>query len=279
MPEDRDYDYVVGKLPRKDKSGKDASGDRIGKGGRHREDGTFSGMAYDLQVVDSDPTKPVPAPPPRVITRTEYVDRTPSLEEELIYMGVSKAVDFGLNKAEEGIRHLWNRHLEKKEEARRQKILEQRRQAAERAKTVTQSPPARSSAPSTQEQSPVVLPADFDGAYHDYTVDMTSEQAQKKLFEAFVFQYLCMKNLNELAHARIVDTAGNVIEGRTVVAKLSNPDVVRSINSLLASNPALLNEWQAKALSDALGRELVQDACFIPIQRRELIAPFMQQEQ
>ena len=274
MAEERDYDYVVGKLPRKDKSGNDASGDKIGKGGRHREDGTFSGMAYDLKVVDSDPTKPVPPPPPRVITRTEYVDRTPSLGEELVYLGVSKAVDFGLQKAEEGIRHLWNQHRMKKEEERRQRILNQRRQEFERTQS-SQQTASVSDSTAVKTQQPVVLPADFDGAYQNYTIDMTSEEAQKKLFEAFVFQYLCMKNLNELAHARIVDVAGNVVEGREVVAKLSNPKVVQSINQLLACNPSLLNEWQAKALSDALGRELIRDEHFIPIRRSELIAPFV----
>lgn len=33
MPEERDFDYVVGKLPRRDKDGNDTTGDRIGKGG------------------------------------------------------------------------------------------------------------------------------------------------------------------------------------------------------------------------------------------------------
>ena len=46
MSEERDFDYVVGKLPRKDKDGNDTTGDRIGKGGRHRGDGTYSAVAY-----------------------------------------------------------------------------------------------------------------------------------------------------------------------------------------------------------------------------------------
>ena len=33
MPEERDFDYVVGKLPRRDKDGNDTTGDRIGKVG------------------------------------------------------------------------------------------------------------------------------------------------------------------------------------------------------------------------------------------------------
>ena len=271
MTEERDYDFVVGKLPRKDKNGKDASRDKIGKGGRHREDGTFSGMAYDLKVVDNDPTKQKPAPLPRLITRTEYVDRTPSLEETLIYMGVSKAMDFGFQKAEEGIRYLWKRHRQKREEEISQKAQRQNAQEARKNRTAQC---LYNTASSNQAPRQVVLPGDFDSAYYDYTIDMASEEAQRKLFEAFVFQYLCMKNLNELSHARIIDMSGNIIEGRDVIAKLSNPDVVSNINRLLVSNPSLLNEWQAKALGDALGRELVQDEHFIPIRQNELMAPF-----
>lgn len=62
MPEEKDFDYVVGKLPRRDKDGNDTTGDRIGKGGRHRDDGTYSAVAYDLEVVDEDPTKKAPEP-------------------------------------------------------------------------------------------------------------------------------------------------------------------------------------------------------------------------
>ncbi|MDE5950117.1 MAG: hypothetical protein K2H12_00860 [Acetatifactor sp.] len=57
MPEDRDYDIVVGKLPRKDKDGKDTTGDKIGRGGRHREDGTYSSVVYDIEVVDNLPER------------------------------------------------------------------------------------------------------------------------------------------------------------------------------------------------------------------------------
>lgn len=62
MAEDRDYDYVVGKLPRKDKDGKDTTSDRIGKGGRHREDGTYSSVVYDIEVVDKPPVQGEPTP-------------------------------------------------------------------------------------------------------------------------------------------------------------------------------------------------------------------------
>lgn len=74
MEDNRDFDYVIGKLPRKDKDGNDVTRDRMGKGGRHRENGTFSVMPYDLKVVENDPAKPFPRPQPQVIVRNQYVE-------------------------------------------------------------------------------------------------------------------------------------------------------------------------------------------------------------
>ena len=54
MDNNQGFDVIIAKLPRQDKEGKDISGDRIGRGGRHREDGTYSGVAYDIQIIDKD---------------------------------------------------------------------------------------------------------------------------------------------------------------------------------------------------------------------------------
>ena len=52
MPEERDYDLAIYKVPRKDKDGRDITGDKIGPGGRHRGNGTYSGVAYDPELLD-----------------------------------------------------------------------------------------------------------------------------------------------------------------------------------------------------------------------------------
>ena len=54
MPEKRDYDLAIYKVPRKDKNGNDITGDKVGAGGRHREDGTYSGVAYDAEILDEE---------------------------------------------------------------------------------------------------------------------------------------------------------------------------------------------------------------------------------
>ena len=109
MSEERDFDYVVGKLPRKDKDGNDTTGDRIGKGGRHRGDGTYSAVAYDLEVVDEDPTKVVP-PEPQVIVRREVVEveKRPTRYEDLpwyqqlIVDGIKQALPIIVDRAVDG---------------------------------------------------------------------------------------------------------------------------------------------------------------------------------
>lgn len=117
----------------------------------------------------------------------------------------------------------------------------------------------------------ISLPADVDTAYQNYTINMTSEEAQKELFEAFVLQYLSMKKIQRLSNARIVDAEGNVITGTKAMKKLADSNIINSINQVLSSNPMLLNEWEAKALTEALGRELIQNDCYMPIKRSELL--------
>lgn len=84
MSEEREFDYVVGKLPRKDKNGNDTTNDHIGKGGRHRDNGTYSAVAYDLKIVDEDPTKIVPTEPQIIVRRESVeVEKRPTRYEDL----------------------------------------------------------------------------------------------------------------------------------------------------------------------------------------------------
>ena len=58
MADNKDFDYGICKIPRVDKNGNDITNDRIGKGGRHRDDGTYSGPVYDVEMVKHDPSQP-----------------------------------------------------------------------------------------------------------------------------------------------------------------------------------------------------------------------------
>lgn len=91
----KDYDYYKVKVPRKDKSGMDITTDKILKGGRRRDNGTFSGLAYDFEKLD-DTTNYQPSSTP--LTEDNDADGILgllgiSLLGAAIFSGVKKAVN------------------------------------------------------------------------------------------------------------------------------------------------------------------------------------------
>lgn len=282
MSEDRDFDYVVGKLPRKDKDGKDTTGDKIGKGGRHRDDGTFSSMAYDLEVVDKDPTKPIPTPPPKVIVRREPVpvERQPVRYEDLPWWGqiLADVTDDLLNELKNRAldsfdRWLWERRR-KKEEARRMAKIDQQQRTTDaqpiRSNQIQEEKTATSELSVSDKSAAPGIPDGFDSAYEQYTIHMTSEEAQKELLDAFVLYVLSARKVWRVSHAEIKDTAGNIADGKAMIEKLSNPALLENINHILDHNPALLEEWQSIALSSILGHRVVEEGKFVPIEINNL---------
>ena len=55
--DNKDYEEYKVKVPKYDKEGNDITGDKLGKGGRHRGYGTFSAMAYDFQPLEESESK------------------------------------------------------------------------------------------------------------------------------------------------------------------------------------------------------------------------------
>ena len=217
MLEERDFDYVVGKLSRKDKNGNDTTRDRLGKGGRHRDDGTYSAVVYDLEVVGEDPVKAV-SPKPQIIVQHEIIEeeRQPQcvddlpLGQQLIYQvaevaiscvvagvfylagreGFKAAVDYGKRK--------YTKYKVSKSAAPK-KILKVDK-VWKNFTIVT--------LPST---STIVLD-EIDTAYRNYSINMTSEEIQKEFVDAFILRLLSEKKLWEIAHANIADSAGGITD-------------------------------------------------------------------
>lgn len=273
MSEDRDFDYVIGKLPRKDKDGNDTTGDRIGKGGRHRDDGTYSAVAYDLEVVDEDPTQMIP-PEPQVIVRREVVEveRQPQsvedlpLGQQLIYHAAEVAIPYVVD----GVFYLAGQGINAAVNFGKRKYAEHKAAKS----TIQKKKPLKANG--EQKNTEIVsalttaLPDEIDAAYENYSINMTSEEAQKEFVDAFILRLLSEKKLWKIAHANIVDASGNIIDGRAMIDKLSSPLMLENINTILNNNPALLETWQTMALEEILGRELVVDSCYIPIEAHDL---------
>ena len=279
MSESQDYDYVIGKLPRKDKDGRDTTKDKMGKGGRHREDGTFSSMPYDLEVLDSDPTKPAKdysstiTPPPRERRSVRYEDLSPL--EQILVDGIQRLVDglseYATYKITEGIEKWFEkRRLKKQKEqlAQKKKVptatAVKKKPQPQASQTVAEKPIE------TKSTTSVIIPDEFTRAFDQYTVNMTSDEAQKELLDAFVLYVLSAKKVWKVAHANIVDSNGKQINGSKMLDALSNTSIIESINSIIANNPALLEEWQSIALEGLLGRDIITDGQYVPLEATDL---------
>ena len=273
MPKEKDFDYVVGKLPRRDKDGNDTTGDRIGKGGRHRDDGTYSAVAYDLEVVDEDPTKK--APEPTVIVQREVVEveKQPTRYADLPWYGqlICDGIEMVMPYVVDGLVNLTERGInagisavKRKAAAKREKRVQQKKEV------IAHIEPSESAQMATTPEKATTVLDEIDAAYENYSINMTSEEAQKEFVDAFILRVLSEKKLWKIAHANIVDPAGNITDGRAMIDKLSSPLMLKNINTILKNNPALLETWQTIALEDILGRELIVDSCYVPIEGQAL---------
>lgn len=119
-------------------------------------------------------------------------------------------------------------------------------------------------------QSESRIPAtDFDFVYKEYQINMTSEEVQKELIDIFMLEVIKAKKIWKVSHANITDAKdpnGAHLEAKVLIEKLSSPEVLKNINALLESKPELLEEWEVLALSDILGRSLMENGQFIPIE-------------
>ena len=280
MTDGRDFDYGICKIPRKDKDGNDISNDRIGRGGRHRSDGTYSGPVYDVEVVDGDPSVPR--------TKTVYRDRTVVIEKEppvwkllaadLVREYAPGLIDKGVDKAVASARNWWSDRKEKKAAERLAKYETQRTQeAAPRLKAdqvLREAQRRENTSVAESGSSAVSVQDEFDSAYEQYTIHMTSEEAQKELIDIFILTIMREKKIQRLRHARVEDAAGHIVDGADLVKRLADPAVMKSINCILEQRPDLLDEMQETYLTSLLGRELIIDSRFIPIESSEISKVF-----
>lgn len=111
----------------------------------------------------------------------------------------------------------------------------------------------------------------FDEAYEKYMHDMTSKEAQRELIDIFILSVMLTAKIRKLSTARIIKDGGapgEYIEGQDIILKLSEPKYVASINQILENNPLLLEEKSA-TLSEILGRSIVLNCQYIPIESNQ----------
>lgn len=273
---DEDYDLVVYKVPKIDKNGKEISGDKVGSGGRRRDDGTLSSMAYDPVVLDDEAQRRLSGP-------KRYEDY--SLPEQVVINAAEQltysVMDYASYKVKEGLeigfnflKGKWHDHKRAKEEKRKERLVmiwsrettekaegEKKNQMVESNGTMVTTKPQKNI--STTDES-------FESTYEQYRINMTSEEAQKELIDIFVLTIMREKKMQRLRHAQIQDASGQIVDGSDLVKKLADPSVIKSINSVLEKNPGLLGEMQETYLTEVLGRELIVNSRYVPIESVEI---------
>lgn len=270
MPEKRDYDLAIYKVPRKDKNGNDITGDKVGSGGRHRGDGTYSGVAYDPEILDEEAERRLSGP-------VRYEDLSPvgQIFVDGFEIAFTKLMDYASDCLLEGFDNwLYNRR-QKKEAKRRdemKKVTEKVRKPMTKAESILQEERVKkSTSVAASRINTIIMPDEFDIAHEQYSANMTSEEAQKELLDAFILYVLAVKKLNKVAHAKVIDSDENITDGRSMIDKISAPVVIEKINNILEHNPGLLEEWQTIALSDILGGALIKEDKLIPINGEKLL--------
>lgn len=270
MPEKRDYDLAIYKVPRKDKNGNDITGDKVGAGGRHREDGTYSGVAYDPEILDEEAERRLSGP-------VRYEDLSPvgQIFVDGFEIAFTKLMDYASDRLLEGVDNwLYNRRQKKeaKRRAEMKKETEKIRKPMTKAESILQEERVKkSTSVAASRINTIIMPDEFDIAYEQYSANMTSEEAQKELLDAFILYVLAVKKLNKVAHAKVTDSDENITDGRSMIDKISAPVVIEKINNILEHNPGQLEEWQTIALSDILGGALTKEDKLIPINGEKLL--------
>lgn len=285
MTENRDYDIVKGKLPRADKYGQDVTGDHLGKGGRHRKDGTYSAVVYDLEIVDPDSdgypeTIQYVAPSQTETKPIQYEDlpwwgqlivdiaevTIPIVIDELTYTAKQSFNKWLANHRKHNVTKMSSK---KASSIKAKAFVGEATPKSKAENSLDMSNPTTNN-PCTGHPISISMPSEFHYAYEHYSTNMTSEEAQKELLDAFILYILSLKKLHKVANANIYDVSGNIIDGHKLIELATNTEIIMQINCIVQNNPKLLDEWQSIALSDILGRAIIHDSHYIPIDEQIL---------
>lgn len=122
----------------------------------------------------------------------------------------------------------------------------------------------------SKDEFSTIAEQSLDTAFNSYKENMSSEEAQRELLEAFILHLVSIKKFQRVANADVTNTAGNIIDEKNMIAALCNEDFLESVNAIIRNNPTLLNEQQLHALSEILGYNVFDGKAVIPISAKAI---------
>ncbi len=262
MKIDQEFDIARCKVPRKDKQGNDITGDALGGGGRHRPNGTISGMAYDFEIIDESF-----CPEERDSLRTVTYDDLPWWGQ-LVSDVIETTLPLLLDKLTEAGKKRFSVWLD---EHRKKKCENSILNCPEPKKNKRFQTKAERLLYEAERQKVIVaLPSYVQNAYSQYSINMTSEEAQKELIDAVILHILSVHKFWRVANASITDNDNSITNGKVMITQICNSPLIDEMNILLSKNPSLIDEWQAMVLSNIVGYEVIADSAYIPFTGQKL---------
>lgn len=109
---------------------------------------------------------------------------------------------------------------------------------------------------------------EVDEQFEEYSVNMTSEEAQRHVISATWYAIRLAAELRQLSNVCIKENGElpkNAYEWQRSFERLATHNIADSINSILESNESLLSSSEVVSLSDLLGVKLISDGEYVPI--------------
>ncbi len=253
---DRDYDIAIAKIPRTDRSGNDITEDKLGGGGRHRSDGTISGMAYDFEIIDKDRLfnidreKHVPELSKEVSLKDMLIENllvliVGCIFDELVLPASKKKIKKLIANTKPVLTGILDSIRGK--ETRAEQIL---REYEEKKAALT--------VPNTEEESVEENGVEF----------VTSEEEKRIIINMRCYAILLANEIQKYSKICIIrDTdLDEYIEERLKFEKLMTQDTMNGIQSLLENKEQFcLDEMTVRILSEFHARNVVLESKCMPI--------------
>lgn len=102
------------------------------------------------------------------------------------------------------------------------------------------------------DQSNINSVINVEDAYYEYRENMSSEEAQRELIEALILYIESIRKVERVANANVIDSEGNIVDGRKLLNKLFEAGVFSSALKILHDNPKLLSNSQILLLHESI---------------------------
>lgn len=229
MGDEGDFDWVKGKVAKRDKSGNEIARGSLGSGGTRREDGTLSAMAYDLEYLSGGDS-----------SSAEGRGLSPEMQMWMLKIGaiVFKEVVVPAGKAAAPHVQAWL--IESAVPSAKDKL---RRIATRRSATAQANDQGGGSAPAGLLEGELVEASKaVDPAVEEPRISMSSAEWQE-VFRAWISVAALEEALRRvLANAHVEDDDDVLIQVRSAMEKLTPENRALVANQVLELNPALLEE-------------------------------------